>query len=334
MKNNALFIEKREQAYLLEQTLRNALPVDRWAEVAHQSRQIAAIVQRQARSCGWFYTLREYVKIAALLNFSSHFAVSRALAQPRVRQIANYHPRAAFKYLRKYLAHGLCLTARAEILASHYGWLNHYVASDFMARICEGQIPLWEETRGETQYRIALTYPRIGHREGELALVFQEGATTLFTVSFTLAPGQLFDLPSERVAFVGRLQGSNGGFEAIKRATKACEDISPLALLLAATQALVASFGAQALVGVGATGQISVGGKHATNETAMGYDDFWRSVGAEELAGGLFHLSATQEEKPLSLIKANHRSRVKRKRQFKTALAEAIALAFRQRCLR
>ncbi len=309
------------------------LEITQAMDAAYAPRSLASTARTQARCCGLFYTLREYLKIAALRNFSSHLAVSRALALPRVKSLSHYHPRAAFKYLRRYLARGLCMHSRAAILAHHYSYLNRYVGHDFMQRICEGQIALWSEIREGNRYEIALTYPRIGHHEGELALMFLENATPLFTVSFTLAPGKLFGVEAHRVLFVGRIQGRNGDFDAIKRATKCCEDISPLALLLAATQAIAQSFDIHTLVGVSAREQVSVGGNHPAREALSVYDGFWQSVGAEPLSGNLFLLHSAQEQKPLSLIKSNHRSRVKRKREFKSALAGAVHSAFQQRCL-
>lgn len=293
--------------------------------------QSARLVVEQFRHCGFLYASRKYLKLSLLLKFSAHLSVTRSLALPQTRPLLNHHPKAAFKYLRKYLAHSFDLHSRSIILSSHYHYLSNLVVMDFIDRICRGAIPLWEEEIDGNQYGINLTYPK--NEEGELFLVFTENAAPLFTLSFTIAPGRLFNVADEQVIFIGRLQGTANQKEAINRASKSFHDLPPAALLLAATRGIAASLNIAGMVGVSARNQVCLRGARLPDTAASAYDEFWTSAGGEKLNEQFYYLPVTQTEKPLSLVKNNHRSRVKRKRQLKHSLMNQVSLAFNMKCL-
>ncbi len=292
--------------------------------------QSSRLVAGQFRHCGVLYASRKYLKLALLFKLSDHLRVSRALALPQTRSLLEHHPRTAFKYLHKYLARSFDIQSRSAILANHYHYLSGLVDMDFIDRICRGEIALWEEEIEGSRYGISLTYPK--NEEGELFLSFTENAVPLFTLSFTIAPGRLLNVADDQVVFVGRLQGAANSRDAIKRASKAFHELTPAALLLAATRGIAASLNITGIVGVSARNQVCMRGTQCPN-AASAYDEFWTSAGGEMLYEQFYYLPVEQMEKPLSQVKNNHRSRVRQKRQLKNSLTSRISLTFKQKCL-
>lgn len=275
------------------------------------------------------YAFRKFLAITLLHKLPEHMAVAQSLALPRTRELVKHHPKSAFKYLRKYLARSFDIHSRSAILANHYQFLNARVKPDFIGRICRGKIMLWEDEADGHRYGIGLTYPK--NEEGELFLTFSEDDAPLFTLSFTFAPGKILGLADEQVAFIGRLQGVANSRDPIKRATKSFHDLAPAALLLDAVRAIAASMNVTGLVGVSARNQICLCHSRR-NSASSAYDDFWISADASKIGELGYYLPAVLVEKPLSSVKNNHRSRVKRKRLFRSELVQQISLAFDRQC--
>lgn len=242
-----------------------------------------------------------------------------------------HHPQAPFKYVRNYLALSFDIQTRAAILANHYEYLADLVVMDFTDRICRGAISLWQEEIAEQRYSIDLSYP--GNEEGELFLVFSENAEPLYTVIFTIASGKSLDVTDDQLIFIGRMQGVAHKREALKRASKSFEELIPAALLLSAIRAIAETLDISGIVGVSARNQVCKYGSRFPAVAASAYDEFWISSGGVKLNEQFYYLPVPQTEKPLSEIKNNHRSRVKRKRQVKYSLMEQVSLTFRRQCL-
>lgn len=287
------------------------------------------VVFSQFQQCGFVYAFRKFLTITLLHKLSAHLAVAHSLALPRTRELVKHYPKSAFKYLRKYLARSFDIHSRAAILSNHYRYLDGRVRSDFISRICRGKIMLWENQADGHRYGIGLTYPK--NEEGELFLIFSEDDAPLFTLSFTFAPGKVLGLADEQVAFIGRLQGTANNWESIKRATKSFQEVAPAALLLDAVRGIAIAMNITGIVGVSAGNQVCLSNSRRTTAT-YAYDEFWLSADAREISGLGYYLPTVSEEKPLSSIKNNHRSRVKRKRQFRSELVKQVSLAFDRQC--
>ncbi len=296
----------------------------------HGLAQSTRIAFGQFQQCGFIYSFRKFLTITLLHKLSAHLAVAHALALPHTRELAKHHPKSAFKYLHKYLARSFDIHSRSAILSNHYRYLDGRVRSDFISRICRGKILLWEDEADGHRYRIGLTYPK--NEEGELFLVFSEDDTAIFTLAFTIAPGKMLGQANEQIAFIGRLQGTANNWESIKRATKSFQDISPSALLLDAVRAIATSLDIHGIVGVSASNQVCLSETRRDTATST-YDEFWMSAGAFPINGLGFYLPTFAEDKPLSSIKNNHRSRVKRKREFRSELVKQISQTFERQCI-
>ncbi len=296
----------------------------------HAFARLMHIGRSQVRQCGRLYVLRKYLTVALLYKHAAHHAVALSLALPRIRELVKHHPKSTFKYLHRYLSRAFDIHARSAILANHYRYLDRRVKPDFIGRICRGKISLWEAEAAGHRYGIALTYPN--NEEGELFLTFTEDDTTIFTLSFTIAPGNVLELADEQIAFIGRLQGVVNQREPIKRATKALQEVAPAALLLDAVRAIATAMDIPGIVGVSAENQVCLGEKRRSSAASV-YDEFWISAGAYRASDLGYYLPTDLQEKPLSSIQNKYRSRVKRKRQFRGEVVKEIRLAFESQCL-
>ena len=274
--------------------------------------------------------------IPLVLNLRGHLRLARALASPELAGLRQRHPRIEYKYLSRYLASHLSTSARLAILTHHLERMRARAIPGFLGDIFDEGSMLWEETRDDHRFGIALSYPHSFFlegveldAEGDLSLVFHvDGAPASF-LSFTLAPGRMVGAPDDEVLFVGIVQGVWGRGDAIKAAEHTLR-YTPALLLLVAAQAIALSLGATAVVGVSARAQLS----SAEAGFRFAYDELWRSCGAESLDGWTYRLPVPFPEKPIETIKRDHRPRVRRKRAFKHSVAEHVRFQFASRFLR
>ena len=153
-------------------------------------------------------------------------------------------------------------------------------------------------------------------------------------MSFSIAPGKILKLPVEQVLLISRVQGSGGQFELIQQATKNLNDISTQNMLLVAIEAIATALGIPAIAGICAKDQISVELCASVDALYNVYDEFWRKHGGEKVKDDLFFLPVPLPHKTISMIKRDHRCRVKYKRQLKKELMEQVCRTFEQKCLK
>jgi uncharacterized protein VirK/YbjX len=249
-----------------------------------------------------------------------------------LRYVAKANPIVGFKYTGKYLALFLTRASRLSIFEHHHRTLVETVNKNFFKNIIEGQIELWKECRGESTYTIGLTFPDYG-MEGDLSLIFSSNLQKLFTISFTIAPGSLLDIPAEHVIFISRVQGVRDVFDLMQCSTKNLNDISPRILLLEAVQAIAITMGISDIVGICAKEQISSWSNLSVGTSYSDYDHLWQKYGGEIINNQAYRLPVPFVHKPLSMIKRHHRCRAQHRRELRKAIREQICNAFEKKCL-
>jgi uncharacterized protein VirK/YbjX len=233
------------------------------------------------------------------------------------------------KYVGSYLGLALSRNERASILISHYAFLRGRVDQNFFQRVVAGRIELWRREVAERHYRICLTFSVQYHAEGDLSLVFLRDDLVIYTLSFTIGPGAVAGLNEGHAIYIGRIQGKGRELQVISQATRDCLDISPAALLLTAAEAVAMALELRHIVGVGADMQISAPSDSRPEGLVHGYNEFWVALGGSPLVRDMYCLTVPLLEKPIKTIKSNHRSRVLRKRAFKTRVREQVCDEFR-----
>jgi uncharacterized protein len=263
-------------------------------------------------------------------------ALVRIFASAKMRpllRIFRAEPRLMFKFLGDYLATDLSLRERAAMLIHHYEFLETHVDPEFLARIADRRLDLWQLPVGEHIYRICMFVSRIPHGEGDLTLIFDADGVDIYTLSFTIGPGSIAGLDARHAMYIARVQGKGKGLDRIREATKHCHDVSPAMLLLAAAEGVARALELGHMVGIGASAHVSANNIEA--ETLVkAYDEFWRAVGGERLDRAMFHLRVPMLGKSILSVRRDHRSRTNRKRRFKNLVKEQVDRAFRDAALR
>ena len=288
----------------------------------------AALVRELGRYGLRMALVRAYKATRAIVHPLTWFKVIKVLTASETQPVARAAPTVALKYLSKYLGTELSQSERASILIHHYTFLKDRVERGFFGRIVHGRIELWEFPASNGHVRICMAFLATYHNEGDLSLIFQSDQTDIYTLSFSIGPGGVAGLGADHAIYIGCLQGRGGALQLIRRATKDCLDISPAALLLAATEGVATALELGDIVGIGAGAQISASGDSRPEGLVRGYDEFWEASGGLRLDRNMYHLAVPLPEKPIKSIKRNHRSRALRKRAFRKLVSEQVCREF------
>ena len=179
--------------------------------------------------------------------------VNGGIGQPLTKHSANY----ANKYIKKYLASSFSKKSCREILKFHHAYLAKHVHGSFYHEILWKEPILWREVIGDDQYTVVISFNTIWHSEGDLSLVFKKNTNPLYESSFTIVPGSMIGCRPTPALLIGRVQGRQGETDAIRASTKACYDIAPPYLLLAAVQSIATVLGINLIAGVSNLEQIT-----------------------------------------------------------------------------
>ncbi len=268
-----------------------------------------------------------------LWHLPGHMRLNRLLARPELAGLRERHPRVEYKYLNRYLALHLTTRQRLAVLTDHLECCRTRLVPGLLASLFDRSALLWHTARDGHAFGITVEYPRSFFQEGiafdlegDIALVFQVDAAPASFLLFSFAPGSAVGAPDQRVVFVGLVQGVWGRGHAIKLAEQTLH-YTPAMLLLVAAQEIAGLLDATAVVGVSARGQIS----NAETGFRFAYDELWRSIGATPLNDHSFRIPVPFPEKPIESIVRHHRSRVRRKREFKRQVAQQIRAEFASR---
>src|SRR5256885_14604231 len=290
------------------------------------------------RTLGRYGLRHALVRLSRVARATVHpltwFKVMKVLTVSETQPVARAAPTVALKYLGKYLGAELSESERASILIHHYTFLKDRVGRGFFRRIVDGRLELWNFPASNGHVRIRMAFPLTTHNEGDLSLIFQGDQTDIYTLSFSIGPGGVAGLAADQAIYIGCLQGRAGGLQLIREAMKDCLDISPAALLLAATEGVATALELGDIVGIGADAQISASGDSRPEGLVHGYDEFWVASGGLRLDRNMYHLHVPLPEKPIKTIKRNHRSRALRKRAFKKLVSDQVRREFSAIALR
>jgi uncharacterized protein VirK/YbjX len=261
-----------------------------------------------------------------------HFEIVRIMNHRATLPLTKRYPSLATKYFGSYLAKSFSKTSRREILKFHYQYLTRHVCESFHKQILESGAVLWDEMIDENRYMISLSFNSEWHREGDLSLVLTENNISLYEISFTVVPGDLIDDHPGQILLIARVQGARQQVEAIRRATRACHDIAPPHLLMAAAQSVAGAMQINTIGGVGNREHVS-----RIESEARGfffdYDVFWETFAVKKRGADIYTISVPFPQKPFEDIKIDHRRRTRRKRQFKDRIAGSVGAAFSKKFL-
>lgn len=262
-----------------------------------------------------------------LAAIAGHRRLKRLLDQPALAALRADHPEILYRPYRRYLARSFGKSRRRAALLHHYSRVGACVGDTFFQHLLQHRPCLWQQQLGAAHFAIRISFAPALHHEGDLQLIFLVDSQPLYYLAFSITPGWLVDCGAADALLIARVQGVTGNFEAIRRATKACRDVTPPALLMSAVQGIASALEVQVIAGVRNHEQLTAN-VDAERNVRFDYDAFWATyAGSESRAFHLIGLPVTQ--KPLSQVTSAHRRRTRLKRQFKRQVAEAAEQSFR-----
>jgi hypothetical protein len=293
----------------------------------HEDRKnkfFASILSLAARKYYWAPARLARIALGLATNIPKQLQIFHALAASAYSDTIKKDPRFPFRYLGEdYLARGLSYFRRASCFVHHYKRLNELLPDRFLRRILDSDVTLSELSEGNNSFRIAMSMTKVLYQEGEMSINFEVDGAVGFVLSFTIVPGWVVEVDAPDVVLITRLQGMKGSRRQIFDATRTLHEIAPAALLVAALQGIASALNIQSMAGVCAVRQQSYNEIYST-AFKEAYDDFFTGLGATRTTESFFHSPIPLPEKPITSIKKGHKTRTRKKREFKQQLADNV----------
>jgi uncharacterized protein VirK/YbjX len=226
------------------------------------------------------------------------------------------------KYLQFYMAKSFDKVVRRKIMIHHYAFIARYFPDDFYQTIDNRYVVLWRDQSVGSQIEIALTFNWRSSFEGDLNLVFLNDGDSIFEISFVILPGAVIGSSASDVLCIGRVQGGKGALNAIRSATKVCDDISPPHLLMAAIEGFASAISVVTVAGVSDDEQVSKW--HTQKDISFAYNDFWKIYYGIRTKEDFFEMSVPLGLKPIREVKRSHRRRARHKQRFKQRVSSGV----------
>jgi uncharacterized protein VirK/YbjX len=252
------------------------------------------------------------------------------LASPEIRVILRHNWRKPLIPVSSYLSPALRRKERIATMIHHYSFVRRNLDKDFLTRIHHKPMALWQENTNGVSHQIVLSVspPEYGQdREGDLSLLFMADSIKIFTLSFSICPGSVFNVDADHVICIGRLQGGRDMMDLIRASTKRCQDTAQHTLLLAAVQGICSSLNIKDMVCRSSKGQHS-SGKDGRCHSDSVYDEFWMAMGATKISDYLFHMPSPIPKKPLELLDQHRRKRAVKRRKYRDAATDQARATF------
>jgi uncharacterized protein VirK/YbjX len=277
------------------------------------------------RGLGVLNTCSRMLLIA--FHLGQHRQVLKSIGGAHTKGILKTYSRVVYRYTLPYLSMNFERSERQQMLKGHYDLLNTALHASFFERVLGDSMVLWEQDIDGSKFSISVGGPCL-HREGDLTLVFKMDGCPLYRIAYSLLKLNLLNIKplpqqdvSEHVIYVGQVQGYPGGFDQIRQATKMCRDVAPADLLMAAVSGFADAMGINMVAGVGYENSLSHHNLVKLNSN-FSYAEFWEKHHGVRSEGGHYILQVPLVEKPINLIKSNHRGRTMFKRELKKSIAD------------
>jgi uncharacterized protein VirK/YbjX len=224
----------------------------------------------------------------------------------------------------KYLCTNFSAKDRWSSFLFHYEFIFSRLTDECFAELLLNARRLWRYEIMNRFYEVKLSYARTNgsYLEGELSLDLLADGVRIYTLSFSVLPGDRVGSAAAPVLFISRLQGVKHHREAIVLASRDCHDIAPEHLLFTCLQGVAMALGVEGICGISAEIQPSRSNADLPRLESR-YDRFFESLGMVRTAAGTYVRTVSEVERPLAAIKASHRRRTRIKRQRKREIAEA-----------
>lgn len=243
-------------------------------------------------------------------NMGRHLRVSRALAKEEYREIRRLQRKIWFKYLnRRYLVLGITTNARASALEHHYRFMKLRFSDRYLKHQLVSGLRLWGQEDPQGCHELFLTFSHPCDNEGELTIFYKFADVSIARASFTFVPAGLVGEETHSALLLTRLQSEKNVHEHIRAARKSLHGLDGPTTIVACLAGIAQTLGLHSLTVVTAEAQVSRTEMNLGTLVAA-YDEFFRSLGAEEANGNFIKVSLPLPEKPLGEVKSSNRKKV------------------------
>jgi uncharacterized protein VirK/YbjX len=225
---------------------------------------------------------------------------------------------------KSYLAKNISKKLVCDCYFHNFSYMcRNFSESSFEDVMCD-EITLLQLVKNDDVFDVVIRLSAGSDTEGELSLEFKFNGEYIFTTSFSIIPGSLFNLAQENVILISRMQGKSGKHSQFQKSTKAFGDISPQMVLLCALNGIAKSMACETILGVSATNQLSytLASDLIHRKT---YDDFYLSLGSKRMGNNFFVVEALLKRYGDQHIKPSHRNRTRKRRRIKADIVELTA---------
>jgi uncharacterized protein VirK/YbjX len=308
-------------------------PIDRQEAPAPEAPALPAVLERDELRIDEWNSLRSILRrnsrrrarqITELaLHLPGLIALGARINRAGFGYAACCQPALVFKYLGQYLAKSFSTADRLRIMSHHYRTLAAHLPDLRKLGFPRNEIVVWSHRVELETFTIGLCMPATQYLEGDLSLVFSVNGVRLHKLSFTCIPGKEGGLEAGTALLVGGSQGFPGTSTLIRQASKTIGEISPVAMLILALQALAEHLDADAILGITADEQTSNSLPANPEHAKSRYDSLWEMSGGER-QGRFYRLPGGVAWKDTSHLSNSHRARTRRKRELKERILVQI----------
>lgn len=214
------------------------------------------------------------------------------------------------------------MSRREKVYRFHYTLLSRLFDRGFVDLCCDKGATLWRSSV-RPELSICLKQGNPQFRDGEIELQFRDASNIVYFMGFTLVPDDFFFKGSKEAILITRVQGSTGYLDLFKTIKNDLRDVAVNHLLFSAMRGLSAYMGISAIYGVSTEFQ-SYYTKDRFDRFNSTYNLFWESLQGSRCSDAFYQLPIPYIHKDILQISQHHRSRVRKKREFKDSILDSV----------
>lgn len=219
------------------------------------------------------------------------------------------------------------MASRAKIYSFHYSTIAKKFNKDFIRECNEKGVILWRSAVNP-ELNICLIQGNSQFRDGEIELQFRNGYKVMYFMGFTLVPSDSLFKGSKEGLLITRVQGTTEYLRFFKQHKTLLLDVALNHLLFAVMRGLAAFLQSPAIYGVSTKFQSYFSDDRFDRFNKV-YDNFWDSLLGIRPTVAFYQLPSPWVDKDILDIKQHHRSRTKKKREFKNVIMESAHTALK-----
>lgn len=248
---------------------------------------------------------------SALVRIKNHLKLAEVLRYYKRNNLITY--RTYIIYIFSYISRSFKTEDKFAILYYHYTLLRKIFPDNQLKLLFNEGIICADEQFDGDQLSILLIHSAVYEFEGSLCFYLKVNNHTIAKLSFTFAPGHIFNSAKETILYISCLQRLQPAYDELYKSIDFLKELHLSNILLKATEALGMALAIEQCLAISVNNQLSVENESAYQVLQHTYDDFWKEKGGIPTNGD-YLFSFPLYQKPISEIKQSHRNRTLKKR--------------------